>query len=102
MKSHEERVIEALKDAFPQGLTAKQIMAVIRFSKLVRYRARSNAALNSMVKRVFSWLKASFRVMVLENYKGEKYDALICEIPVTIDGAKQNKPDQAIEEDDKE
>jgi alkylhydroperoxidase family enzyme len=43
--THEARVRAALESAFPTGLTAKQIQAVVSFSKLVRFRARSNNAL---------------------------------------------------------
>ncbi len=99
--SHEDRVAQAMREAFPTGLTAKQIMAVIRFAKLIRLRGRSNGALRNICVRLFRWCKAQFREVEAVARNGDKYMALTVEVPLVIDGVQQ-KPDKAIEETEEE
>lgn len=50
--SHEQRVTDMVNEAFPD-MTINELRALIAFAKLVRFRARSNAALDSLLHRMF-------------------------------------------------
>ena len=54
---HGQRVKNKLESAFGGELTAAQIDAVVGLAKLVRFRARNNAALPNLMGRVFPYAR---------------------------------------------
>ena len=49
---HEQIVKERLDAAFPD-LTQRELIAILSFAKLVRFRARNNNSLEAMCRRMF-------------------------------------------------
>ena len=70
---HRQRVKAKLEAAFGGELTAAQIEAMVAFAKLVRFRARNNAALPNLCGGVFPY--ARFR-NVPRQWLGKTYQAL--------------------------
>jgi hypothetical protein len=96
---HKQRVRAALESAFPD-LTSKQVMAIIGFAKLVRFRARSNAALYNLLPDMFGKYKAKFAQRNGVTKYGKEYTAIECTVPVKFDGIE--KPESTMEEPDEE
>ena len=85
-RDYEATVRAALESAFGT-MTSKQILAIISFSKLVRFRARSNNALHPLVRRVFgNKFKAKFTERVGVTTRGRQYTALECIVLNEKDG----------------
>ncbi len=70
---HRAAVRNKLEAAFGGELSAEQIEAVVAFAKLVRFRARNNAALPNLCSSVFP--HARFRNVPKHGYRGT-YQAL--------------------------
>ena len=70
---HELAVKKNLDEAFPD-LTVKELTAILQFAKLVRFRARNNAALDSMCHRLFP----EFDVKHIKvTYEGKTYTKMM-------------------------
>lgn len=97
---HRQRVRAALESAFPT-LTSKQIMAIVSFAKLVRFRARSNSALYNLLPSIFGGqYKAKFNQRQGVTTRGQQYTAIECTVPATLDGMP--KVDSTLEEAEEE
>ncbi len=70
---HRAAVRSKLEMAFGGELSAEQIEAVVAFAKLVRFRARNNAALPNLCGSVFP--HARFRNVTKQGFRGP-YQAL--------------------------
>lgn len=65
---HRAAVRSKLEQVFGGELSAEQIEAVVAFAKLVRFRARNNAALPNLCGSVFP--HARFRNVSKQGYRG--------------------------------
>ena len=84
MKTQEDRVTERLQKAFTtahgeQYLTPEQVIAIVKFSKLVRFRARNNSALKFLCSRVFGKMGFKTHAVTKQSDNGESFDAIVCE-----------------------
>ena len=68
-----------MEDAFPQGLDAEQIKAVIQFAKLIRFRGRNNAALENLCRKVFPE-GVSVRHVPFVTDTGRTYNQLVVSV----------------------
>jgi hypothetical protein len=84
--SHEQIVTKMVHDAFPD-MTVTELKAMIAFAKLVRFRARSNAALDSLLHRMFPTVDCRH---VKVQFNGKEYSRLV------IDGQTVEEGDDAI------
>ena len=73
--SHEQAVKAMVDEAFPD-MTVNELRAMIAFAKLVRFRARSNAALDSLLHRMFPTVDCRH---VKVRFEGKEYSRLVIE-----------------------
>ena len=83
----ESTIKTQLEEAFGKELTAKQLWALVNFSKNVRYRCRNNGAFNNMMSRVFP--HAHFRQVPKVSLSGKPYEGLnITVAGMTVEGGE--------------
>lgn len=75
-----EQFKKDIKEAFPDGLTFRQIWFIVKFAKVVRKFARNNSALYNLCNMTFRDTARFFEVEKISTRDGKPYKGLKIEM----------------------
>lgn len=85
-------------EAFPDGISLRQVWFLVKYAKTVRKFARSNAALNNLSNVLFDGIASFKEIDKVDKISGRPYKGLVITLKL-VDGTMINDSESDNEEE---